>query len=79
MYVHSLGHPDSLLIKKRQTQMDKACADLSNMATTRHQRLQESHKVQFYRQAEEEEVWMKEKEQLCLQADIGKDVRTVLQ
>ena len=45
---------------------------------TRHQRLQESLKVQeFYRQAEEEEAWMKEKEQLC-QSDTGKDVRTVL-
>ncbi|XP_065894234.1 spectrin beta chain, non-erythrocytic 1-like isoform X3 [Dysidea avara] len=73
------GHPDSSLIKQRQSQMDKACADLSNMATTRHQRLQESLKVQeFYRKAEDEEVWMKEKEQLCLQADTGKDVRTVL-
>jgi len=80
LFNHSTGHPDSLLIKQRQAQMDRACTDLSSMATTRHQRLQESLKVQeFYRQAEEEEVWMKEKEQLCLQADTGKDVRTVLQ
>ena len=60
--------------------MDKACAYLSSMVTTCHLGLQESLKVQeFYRQAEEEEVWMMEKEQLCLQADTGKDVRTVLQ
>ena len=74
------GHPDSQLIKKRQAQMEKECDELSKMASTRHQRLQESLKVQeFYRQAEEEEAWMKEKEQLCMQSDTGKDVRTVLQ
>jgi len=79
-YILSTGHPDSSLIKQRQAQLEKACADLSNMATTRDQRLKESLKVQeFYRQAEEEEVWMKEKEQLCLQTDTGKDVRTVMQ
>ena len=77
--VHT-GHPDSQLIKQRQAQIGKECEDLSKMATTRYQRLQESLKVQeFYRQAEEEEAWMKEKEQLCLQSDTGKDVRTVLQ
>ena len=74
------GHPDSQLIIQRQAQIEKECSDLSKMASTRYQRLQESLKVQeFYRQAEEEEAWMKEKEQLCLQSDTGKDVRTVLQ
>ena len=77
---HCTGHPDSQLIKRRQAQIEKECNDLSKMASTRLQRLQESLKVQeFYRQAEEEEAWMKEKEQLCLQSDTGKDVRTVLQ
>ena len=74
------GHPDSQLIKRRQAHIEKECNDLSKMASTRYQRLQESLKVQeFYKQAEEEEAWMKEKEQLCLQSDTGKDVRTVLQ
>ena len=74
------GHPDSQLIIQRQAQIEKECSDLSKMASTRYQRLQESLKVQeFYRQAEEEDAWMKEKEQLCLQSDTGKDVRTVLQ
>ena len=76
---HCTGHPDSQLIKRRQAQLENEYNDLSKMASTRHQRLQESLKVQeFYRQAEEEEAWMKEKEQLCLQSDTGKDVRTVL-
>ena len=49
------------------------------MASTRHQRLQESLKVQeFYTQAEKEDAWMRIKEQLCLQSDTRKDVRTVL-
>ena len=76
---HCTGHPDSQLIKRHQAQLENEYNDLSKMASTRHQRLQESLKVQeFYRQAEEEEAWMKEKEQLCLQSDTGKDVRTVL-
>ena len=66
MPTHCTGHPDSQLIKRRQAQLEKEYNGLSKMASTRHQRLQESLNVQeFCRQAEEEEAWIKEKEQLC--------------
>ena len=69
---HYTGHPDSQLIKRCQAQLENEYNGLSKMASTRHQRLQESLKVQeFYRQAKEEEAWMNEKEQLCLQSDTG--------
>ena len=76
---HCPGHPDSARIKVRQSELDSACADLQKLASSRHNRLKESLKLQeFYRKAEEEESWIKEKEQIVSSSEVGRGLSHVL-
>ena len=72
-------HSHSAQIKERQSKLDEACSDLQQHCTARSQRLQESLKLQeFYRRAEEEEAWMKEKEQIVSSSEVGRGLSHVL-
>ena len=72
-------HSHSAQIKERQSKLDVACSDLQQHCTARSQRLQESLKLQeFYRRAEEEEAWMKEKEQIVSSSEVGRGLSHVL-
>jgi spectrin beta len=73
------GHPDSARIKVRQSELDSACGDLQKLAAARHNRLKESLKLQeFYRKAEEEDSWIKEKEQIVSSSEVGRGLSHVL-
>jgi spectrin beta len=72
-------HPDSVLIRERQGALLDAYARLSQSADLRKSRLNDSLKLQqFYRDVEEEEAWIREKEQIASSTDHGKDLVGVL-
>lgn len=73
------GHSHSAQIKERQSKLDAACSDLQQLCAARSQRLQESLKLQeFYRKAEEEEAWIREKEQIVSSSEVGRGLSHVL-
>ena len=72
-------HPDSPLIRERQGALLDAYTRLSQSADLRKSRLNDSLKLQqFYRDVEEEEAWIREKEQIASSTDHGKDLVGVL-
>ena len=75
----SVGHSHSAQIKERQSELEAACSDLQRLCTARSKRLQESLKLQeFYRKAEEEEAWIREKEQIVSSSEVGRGLSHVL-
>ena len=59
-------------------QLEEAYAELVKLAIERRTRLEESRKLwQFYWDMAEEENWIKEKENILSQGDIGHDLTTV--
>ncbi|ODM93367.1 Spectrin beta chain, partial [Orchesella cincta] len=69
---------DPAAVMERVTQLEEAYAELVKLAVERRTRLEESKKLwQFYWDMAEEENWIKEKENILSQADIGHDLTTV--
>ncbi|XP_013782687.1 spectrin beta chain-like isoform X2 [Limulus polyphemus] len=65
-------------IQVREQQLEVAYSELVQLALDRRSKLEESHKLwQFYWDITDEESWIKEKEQILLQGDIGHDLTTV--
>jgi len=69
---------DPSAVMERVTQLEEAYAELVKLAIERRTRLEESKKLwQFYWDMAEEENWIKEKENILSQGDIGHDLTTV--
>ncbi|XP_021945798.1 spectrin beta chain isoform X7 [Folsomia candida] len=69
---------DPTAVMERVQQLEEAYAELVKLAIERRTRLEESRKLwQFYWDMAEEENWIKEKENILSQADIGHDLTTV--
>ena len=71
--------PDVDDVKKRQAELQNAYDDLCRLAEQRKQRLEESLQLHsFYRDAEEEDMWLSEREYFVSSTDYGKDVPTTI-
>lgn len=69
---------DPEVVIERIQQLEAAYAELVQLALDRRNRLEESRKLwQFYWDMAEEEAWIKEKEQIISQGEIGHDLTTV--
>ncbi|XP_076360233.1 spectrin beta chain-like isoform X3 [Tachypleus tridentatus] len=69
---------DPKIVEERQQQLEAAYSELVQLALDRHSKLEESRKLwQFYWDVTDEESWIKEKEQILSQGDIGHDLTTV--
>uniref|UniRef100_A0A069DY92 Spectrin beta chain n=1 Tax=Panstrongylus megistus TaxID=65343 RepID=A0A069DY92_9HEMI len=69
---------DSAIIVERVQQLEHAYHELVKLAVERRARLEESRKLwQFYWDMADEENWIKEKEQIVSQGDIGHDLITI--
>ncbi|XP_022245252.1 spectrin beta chain-like isoform X3 [Limulus polyphemus] len=66
------------IIQEREQQLEAAYSELVQLALDRRSKLEESRKLwQFYWDVTDEESWIKEKEQILSQGDIGHDLTTV--
>ena len=66
------------MVSDRQKSLEAAYEELLELAAERKARLEESHKLwQFYWDMEDEEGWLKEKEQLMSSPDLGHDLTSV--
>ncbi|KAG1673121.1 Spectrin beta chain [Nymphon striatum] len=66
------------VVIERIQQLEAAYAELVQLALERRNRLEESRKLwQFYWDMAEDEAWIKEKEQIISQGEIGHDLTTV--
>ncbi|XP_076312784.1 spectrin beta chain-like isoform X3 [Tachypleus tridentatus] len=66
------------VVKDRIHQLEAAYSELVQLALERRNKLEESRKLwQFYWEMTDEEAWIKEKEQILSQGDIGHDLTTV--
>ena len=76
----ALGYqPDVDDVRRRQTELQNAYDDLCRLAEQRKQRLEESLQLHsFYRDAEEEDIWLSEREYFVSSTDYGKDVPTTV-
>ncbi|KAG1659209.1 Spectrin beta chain [Nymphon striatum] len=69
---------DPEVVIERIQQLEAAYAELVQLALERRNRLEESRKLwQFYWDMAEDEAWIKEKEQIISQGEIGHDLTTV--
>ncbi|XP_063228722.1 spectrin beta chain isoform X7 [Bacillus rossius redtenbacheri] len=69
---------DPAIIVERVQQLEDAYAELVRLAVERRARLEESRRLwQFYWDMADEENWMKEKEQIASQGEIGHDLTTI--
>ncbi|XP_023703245.1 spectrin beta chain isoform X6 [Cryptotermes secundus] len=69
---------DPAIIVERVQQLEDAYAELVKLAVERRARLDESRKLwQFYWDMADEENWIKEKEQIVTNGDIGHDLTTI--
>jgi len=69
---------DPSIIVERVQALEDAYAELVKLAVERRSRLEESRLLwQFYWDMAEEENWIKEMQQILLQADIGHDLTTI--
>lgn len=69
---------DPAVIVDRVQQLEDAYAELVNLAVERRKRLEESRQLwQFYWDMADEENWIKEKEQIVTNGDIGHDLTTI--
>lgn len=71
--------PDENQIRDHQAELEGAYNELLMLAATRRGRLDESHKLQtFYRDAEEEEMWVSEKAYSLQSTDYGHDLNSAM-
>ncbi|KAM7448230.1 hypothetical protein ABFA07_003643 [Porites harrisoni] len=71
--------PDENQIRDHQAELEGAYNELLQLAAARRARLDESHKLQtFYRDAEEEEMWVSEKTQSLQSTDYGHDLNSAM-
>uniref|UniRef100_A0A0K8SEL8 Spectrin beta chain n=2 Tax=Lygus hesperus TaxID=30085 RepID=A0A0K8SEL8_LYGHE len=69
---------DTTIIEERIQQLQDSYMELVRLAVERRARLEESRKLwQFYWDMADEENWIKEKEQIVSQGDIGHDLITI--
>ncbi|KAK6634026.1 hypothetical protein RUM44_004633 [Polyplax serrata] len=69
---------DPTVIVDRVQQLEDAYGELVNLAVERRKRLEESRQLwQFYWDMADEENWIKEKEQIVMNGDIGHDLTTI--
>lgn len=71
--------PDENQIRDHQAELEGAYNELLQLAAARRARLDESHKLQtFYRDAEEEEMWVSEKTHSLQSTDYGHDLNSAM-
>ena len=71
--------PDENQIRDHQAELEGAYNELLQLAAARRARLDESHKLQtFYRDAEEEEMWVSEKAHSLQSTDYGHDLNSAM-
>lgn len=71
--------PDENQIRDHQAELEGAYNELLQLAAARRARLDESHKLQsFYRDAEEEEMWVSEKAYSLQSTDYGHDLNSAM-
>ena len=69
--------PDENQIRDHQAELEGAYNELFQLAASRRAKLEESHKLQtFYRDAEEEEMWVSERETFLQSTDYGHDLNS---
>ena len=74
-YHHQAGHFDSENIKAKQSTLTDRYSNLMEPMTKRKQRLVDSLAVQqFYRDVEDEEAWIREKEPIIASSNRGRDL-----
>ncbi|XP_078000869.1 spectrin beta chain, non-erythrocytic 5-like isoform X3 [Glandiceps talaboti] len=72
------GHFESKDIEQKQNEVEASYAELIALSTTRRAMLMEHRKLYvFYREVDEVEGWMKEKETIASSEDYGKDLEHV--
>ena len=71
--------PDVPQVRNHQHELQSSYDDLGKLAAERKQRLEESLQLHsFYRDAEEEDLWLSEKEYFVSSTEYGKDVPTTI-
>ena len=71
--------PGENQIRDHQAELEGAYNELLQLAAARRARLDESHKLQsFYRDAEEEEMWVSEKAHSLQSTDYGHDLNSAM-
>ena len=71
--------PDENQIRDHQAELEGAYNELLQLSAARRARLDESHKLQtFYRDAEEEEMWVSEKAHSLQSTDYGHDLNSAM-
>ncbi|XP_032239849.2 spectrin beta chain isoform X2 [Nematostella vectensis] len=71
--------PDEAQIRDHQAELEGAYNELLQLAAARRARLEESLKLQsFYRNADEEEMWVTEKDYFVQSTDYGHDLNTAM-
>ena len=71
--------PEVERIRKNQQELESSYAELCTLADNRKKRLEESLQLHsFYRDVDEEEVWLSEKEYFVSSTEYGKDVHTTM-
>ena len=78
-HFHAGYKPDENQIRDHQAELEGAYNELLQLAAARRARLDESHKLQsFYRDAEEEEMWVSEKAHSLQSTDYGHDLNSAM-
>ena len=66
-------------IREHQAEMDSSYKELLDLAAVRRARLEESLALQkFYRDVDEEEIWISEKDTFLSSTDYGRDLNTTV-
>lgn len=66
-------------IREHQAEIDSSYKELLNLAQVRRSRLEESLALQmFYRDLDEEEIWISEKDTFLSSTDYGRDLNTTM-
>ena len=66
-------------VRNHQHELQSSYDDLCKLAGERRKRLEESLQLHsYYRDAEEEDLWLSEKEYFVSSTEYGRDVRTTL-
>jgi len=78
-FFFSAHKPDENQIREHQAEVEGAYNELLQLAAVRRARLEESLKLQsFYRNADEEEMWVTEKDYFVQSTDYGHDLNTAM-
>lgn len=71
--------PDEVQIREHQAEVEDAYNMLLQLSAVRRARLEESLKLQsYYRNADEEEMWVTEKDYFVQSTDYGHDLSTAI-